>query len=170
MRLLLCFCYLNKSLVRSICIYNRLLVQEGIGMDKAVIDTVKQSFGRALGDRDLLGKFYDRLLNSNPEIGKAFVNVDMEKQKEILQMSLSMAILYPQDNVVAKHSMDKVRVSHNQANLNIKPEMYQYWLDALLSAVAESDPDFTAELDQQWRTVMGVVIDHISSGYLENAG
>lgn len=139
-------------------------------MDKAVIDTVKQSFGRALGDRDLLANFYNRLLNSSPEIGKAFVNVDMEKQKEILQMSLSMAILYPQGNVVATHAMDKVRHSHNQANLNIKPELYQYWLDSLLSVVAESDPDFTLELDQQWRAVMGIVIEHISSGYMEGAG
>jgi len=138
-------------------------------MDKAVIAMVRQSFGRALGDRELLGKFYDRLINSSPEIGKAFVNVDMEKQKEILQMSLSMAILFPQDNVVAKHAMGRVRHSHSQANLNIKPALYQYWLDALLGVVAESDPDFTPELDRQWRAVMGVVIGYISSGYLGDA-
>ncbi len=137
-------------------------------MDKAEIDTVKQSFGRALGDKELLGKFYDRLVSSSPEVGKAFVNVDMETQKEVLQMSLSMAILYPQDNVVAKHAMNRVRHSHSQANLNIKPALYQYWLDSLLGAVAESDPEFTPELEQQWRAVMGVVIGYISSGYLED--
>ncbi len=136
-------------------------------MEKAMIEAVKLSFGRALGDRELLGKFYKALVSSNPEVGRAFINADMEKQKEVLQMSLSMAILFPQDNVVAKHAMDKVRHSHSKSNLNINPELYQYWLDALLSVVAEVDSDFTPELDQQWRQVMGQAINHIQGGYTD---
>ena len=137
-------------------------------MEKAMIEAVKLSFGRALGDRELLDKFYKALVCSNPEVGRAFINADMEKQKEVLQMSLSMAILFPQDNVVAKHAMDKVRHSHSQSNLNIKPELYQYWLDALLSVVAEADHEFSPVLEQHWRLVMGQAISHIQGGYLED--
>ena len=139
-------------------------------MDKAVIDAVKQSYGRALVNRDLMNDFYHRLINGNPEVGIKFASTDLEKQKEVLQMSLSMAILFPQDNVVAKHAMDKVRQSHSKAKLNIKPEFYQYWLDSLVSVIGESDPEFSPELEQHWRTAMGHAIDHIKSGYLPVPG
>ncbi len=139
-------------------------------MDKAVVDAVKQSFGRALINKDLMKDFYDRLMSDNPAVGKMFARTDLEKQKEILKMSLSMAILFSQDNVVAKHAMDKVRESHSQANLNIKPEFYTVWLNSLVSVVAVSDPEFSSELEQHWRLAIGQAINHIKSGYLPEPG
>ena len=84
-------------------------------------------------------------------------------------MSLSMAILFPQDNVVATHAMDKVRDRHNKNNLDIKPEYYDYWLNSLITVVFTSDPGFTPELEQHWRTTMRHVINHITSGYVSAA-
>ena len=138
-------------------------------MDKSVVDAVKQSFGRALGNRNLMADFYNQLITASPEIGKKFSKTDLEKQKEILQMSLSMAILFPQDNVVATHAMDKVRDSHNKDNLDIKPEYYDYWLNSLITVVSTSDPSFTPELEQHWRTTMRHAINHITSGYMPAA-
>ncbi len=134
-------------------------------MDKEVVDAVKQSYGRSLANKDLMSSFYQKFMASNPAIAARFANTDLEKQKEILKMSLSMAILYPRDNVIATHSMEKIRETHARDKLNISPELYDDWLDSLVSVIGESDPEFTSELEQQWRDVLKHSIDFIRGGY-----
>ena len=134
-------------------------------MEKAVIDAVKQSFGRALSNKSMMGDFYNVLISKHPDIAKKFAGADLKKQQEVLKQSLSMAILFPQDNVIAKHAMDRVRGTHSHDKLNINPELYKHWLDALMSVVAQSDPEFTPQLEQHWRSVLTHAIDYIKAGY-----
>lgn len=138
-------------------------------MEKTVIDAVKQSYGRALANKGLMTSFYKKFMASNPAIARKFAGTDLEKQKEVLKMSLSMAILFPQDNVIAKHSMAKVRETHCQSKLNISPELYDNWLNSLVSVIEESDPEFTSELEQQWRDVLNHTINFIKEGYKPQA-
>ncbi|ALP54375.1 hypothetical protein Tel_15150 [Candidatus Tenderia electrophaga] len=134
-------------------------------MDEAVVNAVKQSYGRSLGNHDLMNEFYDRLMASHADIARMFSGIDMRKQQAVLKQSLSMAILYPRDNLIATHAMERVRKSHARDRLNIRPELYKYWLDTLMGVVAESDPEFTPELEQQWRAVLSHTISFIAEGY-----
>lgn len=134
-------------------------------MDEAVIHAVKQSYGRALGNPRLMADFYDTLMASHPGIAKMFANTDLQKQQLILKQSLSMAILFPQDNLIAKHAMEKVRKTHAHDQLNIRPELYDYWLNSLLSVVKNSDPDFSPELEGQWRMILNHTLSYIKEGY-----
>jgi hemoglobin-like flavoprotein len=134
-------------------------------MDAAMISAVKQSYGRALGNHDLMDDFYNKFIKSHSDIAKHFVNTDLKVQQEVLKQSLSMAILFPQENMIARHAMERIRKSHAHDALNIKPELYGHWLESLLAVVKESDPEFTPELEQQWRSVLGHVLDFIKSGY-----
>ena len=134
-------------------------------MEKAVIDAVKKSYGRALSNKNLMTDFYNKFIVSHPDVAKKFAGVDLQKQREVLKQSLSMAILFPQDNLIAKHAMERVYKTHGRNKLNISPELYKYWLNSLVSVVAESDPEFTPELEQQWRLLLSQVIDYIKAGY-----
>lgn len=134
-------------------------------MDAALISAVKQSYGRALANPNLMESFYQKFISSNPNITKKFIGSDLAKQQEVLKQSLSMAILFPQDNVIAKHSMSRVRDSHGRAKLDIAPELYDHWLDALIGVMAESDPEFNAELELKWRELLLNVIEYIRGGY-----
>ncbi len=134
-------------------------------MDESVVNAVKQSYGRSLGNHELMDEFYKRLIGSHPDIAKMFAGIDMKKQQVVLKQSLSMAILFPRDNLIAKHAMDRVRKTHARDQLNVRPELYEYWLSALVGVVAESDPEFTPELERQWRDVLAHTISFIKEGY-----
>ncbi|WP_434148297.1 globin [Methylocaldum gracile subsp. desertum] len=44
--------------------------------------------------------------------------------------------------------------SHSRSRLNIEPDLYDFWVSALISTVAESDPKFNPELEAAWKTVV----------------
>ena len=131
-------------------------------VDKAAIN---QSFGRAVTAPTFLPKFYETLISSSPDIAEKFANTDLQKQYELLEHSLAMALLFPQDNIVAKQVINKIRESHNRHGLNIAPDLYTNWVDSLMSVLNEVDPEFTPELEQQWRALLKIAIDHIKVGY-----
>ena len=134
-------------------------------MDQKVFDAVKQSYGRTLANADLMKDFYEAFTGSHPDIVKMFAQTDLKKQRETLKASLSMAILFPQDNLVANSAMKRVRDSHSRSKLNINPELYIHWLNALVGVVSNSDPEFTPLLEQQWREVLGHTVSYIQEGY-----
>jgi len=134
-------------------------------VDSAVVSAVKQSFGRALGNAKMMSDFYDAFISSHPEMAKKFAATDMDRQREILKQSLSMAILFPQDNIIATQAMTRVRDSHSRDKLDIAPELYDYWLDALIGVVRNSDPEFTPLLEEQWRELLSHVIEFIRGGH-----
>ena len=55
--------------------------------------------------------------------------------------------------------------SHSRGKLDIKPHLYNYWLEALLSTIRKHD----AEMDQSgleaWRRVLNKGIEVIKGGY-----
>ena len=134
-------------------------------MKKGVVEAVKQSYGRALANADLMKNFYEEFTGSHPDVTKMFARTDLKKQRETLKTSLSMAILFPQDNVVAKSAMRRVRHSHSRNKLNVNPELYMHWLNALVGVMSRSDPEFTSLLEQQWREVLGHTVSYLQEGY-----
>lgn len=104
--------------------------------------------------------FYQNFKASDPAISKLFRDSEMEKQKEMLKQSLSMAIIFPQNNVVAKRAMAKLKLMHGPEGMNVEPSYYQYWLDSLISTLKVCDPYFDANLERMWREVMGKTIHY----------
>jgi len=120
------------------------------------------SYGRALADKSLMQRFYDKFITRHPAAALKFAGVDLARQQEVLKMSLSMAIVFPQNNIVAKRTMDKLRESHGNAGMAIAPELYEHWLEALLETLESADPLFSHELAEKWRAVLGYSIKHLS--------
>jgi hemoglobin-like flavoprotein len=54
---------------------------------------------------------------------------------------------------------------HGRAELDIKPELYDLWLDRLVQAVSEADPKFDAAIEVAWRRVLQPGIDFMKSRY-----
>ncbi|OGT21002.1 MAG: hypothetical protein A2V90_08605 [Gammaproteobacteria bacterium RBG_16_57_12] len=126
---------------------------------------VRQSYGRVLTKRNLVQRFYEVFMHSSPEIERKFAKTDFTKQYELLERSLTMSILYPQGNIIAKQAIGKIRESHSRKNLNIEPRLYHLWLDSLIKVLAELDPEFNPQLDKHWRKMMSVTLDYIKEGY-----
>ena len=52
---------------------------------------------------------------------------------------------------------------HDRHHLNIDPELYDFWLEALIDTACEFDDEFDAEVEQAWRTVMRYGIAYMIS-------
>lgn len=132
---------------------------------KEAISKVRLSYGRAIAKRSFLMRFYELFINSDPVVARKLALTDMEKQQELLSQALNMVILFPQENKIAKNAIKRIRESHQRNALDIKPEYYRFWIESLITALAENDPEFNDDLEQAWRSVVQVAVDYIIEGY-----
>ena len=55
--------------------------------------------------------------------------------------------------------------SHSRAHLDIRPELYDLWIAALLKTISQHDAQLEKEDLQAWRVVLNKGIDVIKSHY-----
>ena len=65
----------------------------------------------------------------------------------------------------AHRELEKLAKRHSRAQLDVKPEWYDLWLDCLLKSVAEFDPEYSEELDTAWRESLRDGIELLKLGY-----
>ena len=129
------------------------------------ITTVRDSMGRCIFHGNLVERFYEIFLDSDPKIKPMFANTDMEKQKQLLDHGLSLAILYVSGHAMGKRGLQRLRESHSRNNLNVSPELYPFWKQSLIQAVTELDPEYTDDIGRAWDEVLQQAIDYIAEGY-----
>lgn len=112
-------------------------------------------------------RFYDLFLRQKPEIRKKFEHVDMDRQMRMLQASLQMVMLASQPGISPEFYLGRVAARHSKKDLDIPSHLYEDWLDALLTAVAENDPKFSPEVRDVWDQVMTIGIQYMISQYEE---
>lgn len=134
-------------------------------MQSSAQRAVQDSYGRCLARKDFFDRFYIIFVDSHPDIRPMFAKTDMPKQKELLRHGLMSALLFMESDVMAKACIDRIRATHGATRLNIRPALYQYWIDSIVQTVSESDPQYSPALGEQWREVLVPAVRHIQSGY-----
>ena len=110
-------------------------------------------------------RFYKTFLSSSEEVRQKFEHTDMQKQESVLRVSLALIMLAYEDKPEGLDHLEKIAHSHNRDGHNILPHLYDLWLDCLVKTVSECDPEFSAEVETAWRTVMKKGIDFMKSKY-----
>jgi len=138
---------------------------EGVEMDAQSRMKVQASFGRCLTNEQFFDRFYEIFVASHPDIRPMFAKTDMSRQKGLLRHGLMSALMYAESDLMAKACIDRIRESHGRSRLNIRPELYQYWLAGIVKAVSECDPEFTPGLGRLWHEALLPAVERIQSGY-----
>ena len=112
-----------------------------------------------------LDQFYESFMNASPEIVEKFSHTDLDKQKQVLKLSLYMLLMAAQGKPEGDAHLEHIAERHSHNDLDIKPELYAIWLDCLLDTVKVFDPDFSAEVEQAWRYVLQRGIDFMVAHY-----
>jgi hemoglobin-like flavoprotein len=129
------------------------------------LDAVTASYHRCRASQGFVDTFYERLLAKSKEVADKFRGTDFTRQKFMLRESLLAMLLFNLDSGDARVELERLGERHSRRGLNIRPELYDLWLDALCEAVNRHDPEFTADLGDQWRAAMRPGIDLIVSRY-----
>ena len=102
---------------------------------------------------DFFQAFYRRFLEMSEEIAERFQNTDMDHQRAMLKKSFySLLAFYASSN--ADHYLQQIARSHSRSQLAIRPEFYDFWLEALIDTARSFDPGFCSRTELAWRLVM----------------
>ena len=128
-------------------------------------ETVEASYDRCLASEGFYDTFYDTFLAKSEEIPPMFADTDFLRQKQMIRMSVRMMVRLGSGEEGPKVAVRNLGESHSQERHNVRPELYELWLDALCESIAQHDPQYSAELEQQWRDTMQVGIEKMISMY-----
>jgi hemoglobin-like flavoprotein len=124
-------------------------------------DKVTASYYRCRRDVHFMDTFYDLLLSKSTEIAEKFTNTDFKIQKLMLRQSLLEMICFERGMSGAREEI--ARLGHRHRELGITSKMYSMWLDSLCEAIKKHDPEYTPELEQNWRKAMNRSIQEMIS-------
>ncbi len=126
---------------------------------------VKESYSRCCINPKFFDLFYENFLTSHPTIAPMFAKTDMTKQKSLLRQGVSMMFMHLGGNSVGTTGVDRIAESHSKKNLNIDPNLYEYWINSLVKSVKECDPHITPALEIEWKKTLRSGVDRIASHY-----
>jgi len=134
---------------------------------QAQVDAFRASLKRCLGKADFLRQFYELFVASSPEVREKFRNTDFPRQTRILADSLYMMAVAAQleHDSAAWGEMERLARRHDRNDLDIRPGLYDLWLECLLKAASVYDSEFSPAIEAAWRETLRVGIQYLSSRY-----
>ena len=115
-------------------------------------------------ENELISHFYEKFIQSAPEISERFTNTDLEHQQEMLRDSFRHMLTFSTKRQSGEE-LEHIGTRHSQADLDIAPSLYEAWIDSLVAAVSELDPEFDATVETAWRIVMAPGIEFMKGHY-----
>ncbi|WDT74704.1 MAG: globin domain-containing protein [Candidatus Manganitrophus sp.] len=114
---------------------------------------VTRSFNRVRND-GLAERFYEIFLEADPRIRPMFKNTDFKRQRDLLIHAIVMLIEYADGKPLGEMAIRRLGELHSRRKMNVTPDLYPIWADAMIDALAQLDPEFSPDLEQKWRNVM----------------
>ena len=124
---------------------------------------VMQSYGRCCASPDFFDSFYRHFLASSPLIREKFVDTDMSAQKQLLRQGILNLVMHARGMPDTK--LRALGCSHARGALDIRPELYDLWLQALLQSIGEHDGQCDANTRLAWHEVLNKGISVIKAQY-----
>jgi hemoglobin-like flavoprotein len=134
--------------------------------DSARLEAYVGSLTRCLGLPAFLDRFYEIFLESSPEVAEKFKHTNFARQKVALGQSLYLMVMAAEGGEAAVAYLDRIAERHARGALDIRPELYDVWLDALIATARELDSEFDDETEAVWREMIRPGIEIMRARYL----
>ncbi len=126
-------------------------------------DRVMQSYGRCCASPQFFDTFYRLFTASSPQVREKFLNTEMPTQKQLLRAGILTLVLHARGMPDSK--LRAIGQSHAREGFDIRPELYDLWLDSLLQAIRAHDHAADEGDLAAWREVLEPGIALIKSFY-----
>jgi len=126
------------------------------------IQLVEESLHRCQSEA-FFQAFYQRLLSSHDSFPAMFVGTDFQRQNKLLQHGIGLLFIYAKR--ANPNILDRIAARHSHGDIDLRPEMYSYFVDSLVGTVKLFDPQFTPALDAAWRAAVAPGIAFMASRY-----
>ena len=131
---------------------------------------VKESLNRAVvpvplvENKDFFERFYEVFVNCSEEIAGYFVETDLHKQKKLLSESFMFMLAFA-SHKESNLYLENLARRHSEDELDVRPELYDLWLESLIKVVSEFDPEFDEDVELAWRILMAPGITYMRFFY-----
>lgn len=131
------------------------------------VESFVASLKRCLAQSDFLLHFYGLFMDSSEEVREKFKHTDFERQTKVLADSLWVMSVVAQGDRKGEawSGLRALAERHSRTQLDIRPGLYDVWLDCLLKAARRHDPLFSSEIEAAWRGTLAVGIEYMRSKY-----
>lgn len=102
-------------------------------------------------------RFYENFLNTSPRVKEAFQHTNIDRQKRMLHGSIVHMINFSVTKV-ASQNLIKVAESHKFTH-SIDDDLYQYFLNAFITTLKQTYPQFNNECEVAWRITLAPGIE-----------
>jgi len=134
-------------------------------LDRGQIADFGASLGRCHATPGFIARFYELFVAASPEAAEKFKDTDLERQNLAMSSSLYALILVIEGGKAAILYLDKIARQHGREDLDIRPELYDVWLECLIETVSEFDPQYSDEIERLWRDAMAFGVEFMQSRY-----
>lgn len=119
-----------------------------------------------LRNSPLVAHFCARVMAHHRNVPSLYASTDFSGQCMALRRGISSAIAHAGGSGLARRTTDKMESVHSRAgHAPVPPALYPYWVDSLLVAIAEGDPQYTPAVGARWRMAMNRVTAYFTAHY-----
>lgn len=124
-----------------------------------------QSLERCSAEEDFIPAFYERFMSSSEEVKVKFRFTDFEHQNRMLLRSLELCAGATSGEPETLCELSERAATHDRRHLDIKPPMYDFWLEAIVATAREFDPQWNESVEAAWRRILGYAVEHMLRKY-----
>jgi hemoglobin-like flavoprotein len=114
------------------------------------------SLARATADPEFFDRFYHRFIEDSQDMARIFRGKDMARIHHKLHLTLEMLTDSAEGQPGLGMYLDLLGRMHER--LDIHPEHFARWSDALIATAAETDLAFDPDIRGAWETVIDALI------------
>jgi hypothetical protein len=89
----------------------------------------------------------------------------MRVQHKLLKEGITFLLMSAGGSQFAQNEINKLGVRHDPTHLNVKPELYGYWVESLMKTIRQFDQNYSPELDAKWRRILDAGIQQMINKY-----
>jgi len=123
------------------------------------------SLERCRRDEVFLSSFYERFLASSEEVREKFRRTDFKRQTQLLDRTLELSASATIGEPGARRVLAERAETHDRHHLDIRPELYDLWLETLIETARGVDPDWDHDVEEAWRHILTYVIEYMKRRY-----
>ncbi len=129
------------------------------------VEKIKLSYARCLEHKDFFEKFYKNFFNVDSRVPGYFQKTNFEQQRKALRYGVEYLIMYAEGSRIGETKIEELGLKHDRRHLNIPVDLYDKWMQALLTTIKQHDSSFNDELEKLWPYVLSFAIAQIKSKY-----
>ena len=108
------------------------------------------------------GRFYQLFRKADPEVDELFSATPMDRQSSMLEESLLYMIDFSRSRVPSER-MEELATYHGRSRMNIPARLFDLWLECLLTALRERDPELDLDTETAWRVTLAPGLAYMKS-------